>query len=311
MSSTPYRCSDALFAGSGVVRFGVVTLGPVSREADAAYNRWLKQGRHASMEYLARHADIRRDPQLLLDGAQSMVCCAIPYPRPAQLPPRQSKIAAYALGRDYHEVVRQQLETVATRLREAAGGATRVCVDTAPLRERYWAVQAGVGFIGLNNQLIVPGIGSCVFLGEIITTAPLEPTPALDTRQCEGCMRCIKACPTGAIGPDGYGADARKCLSYLTIEHRGEFPPGTDLHGQLYGCDICAAVCPHNRGEAQAPILPDLEPRQALLDITTDQALEMTQEQFSHTFSHSAVKRTKLAGLQRNAATLATKKHAP
>ncbi len=287
----------------GVARYAIVPTGPVEPSAIASFDRWIQEGQHGSMAYMERYGDVRANPALLLEGASSMICCAIPYPSPLHLPPRKASIAAYALGSDYHEVVREKLTAVAKEIEKTMGGKTRVCVDTAPLRERYWAQRSGLGFTGLNSHLIIPGMGSFFFLGEILTTALLPPTPAAPERDCGRCGRCVKACPTGAIGPDGT-FDARRCLSYLTIEHRGEFEPGTSLHGRLYGCDICGAVCPHNAGAGRQEILPELQPRPALLSLTVDEAASMTQERFSALFTHSAIKRTKLAGLRRNAAAI-------
>lgn len=303
MSSSPCPCRDEFFEGSGVIRHAVADITPVDSVSQALYERWLAEGCQGGMDYLSRYPDIRTDPAQLLEGARSIVCCAIPYPNPNHLPPRKARIAAYALGDDYHEVVRERLTAVATRIEKAYGGYTRVCVDTAPLRERYWARKSGLGIIGLNNHLIIPGIGSCFFLGEILTTVRLEPTLPDLPADCGRCGRCVRACPTGALRPDG-SVDARRCLSYLTIEHRGELPEGTDLHGCLYGCDICASVCPHNAGAAQAPVPEELMPRPALLNLTVEEAAQLTQEQFSALFRRSAIKRAKLAGLRRNALTL-------
>lgn len=286
---------------AGVVRYAVTDIGPVSQKAASAYAKWIENGCHASMDYLARYPEQRDNPALLLENARSMICCAVPYPAPRDLPPMNAKIASYAVGSDYHEVVRKQLEAVALQIRQALGGETRVCVDTAPLRERYWAMRSGLGFIGRNNHLIIPGLGSCFFLGEILTTSPLMPSDtANQPRDCGKCRRCVEACPTGALS-DSDAVDARRCLSYLTIEHRGDFPPGTDLHDRLYGCDICAAVCPHNLAAPVMPLLPELQLRPALASLTVEEAAEMDQQAFSSLFSHSAIKRTKLAGLRRNA----------
>lgn len=303
MSSSPCPCPDSLFEGSGVVRHAVADLGPVDSRSRALYEQWIAEGRQGEMEYLERYPDVRLDPRLLLEGAQSIICCAIPYLNSAHLPPRKARIAAYALGDDYHEVVRERLTAVARRIEQTYGGQTRVCVDTAPLRERYWAQKSGLGVIGLNNHLIIPGLGSCFFLGEILTTVRLEPTVPDLPADCGRCGRCVRACPTGALRPDG-SVDARRCLSYLTIEHRGDFPAGTNLHGCLYGCDACAVACPHNANAPEIPVPAELQPRPALLNLTVEQAAELTQEQFSTLFRHSAIKRAKLAGLRRNALTL-------
>lgn len=305
MNSSPSKCTDLseILSEAGVVRFGIADISPVAKEASDAYARWIASGRNASMDYLQRYPELRDNPALLLENARSIISCAIPYPAPRDLPPMAATIAAYAVGTDYHEIVRTQLETVATHIRATLGGQTRVCVDTAPLRERYWATQAGLGFIGRNNHLIIPGLGSCFFLGEILTTAHLPASPRPEPRSCGNCRRCIEACPTRALS-DNTAVDARRCLSYLTIEHRGDFPPDTDLHGHLYGCDICAAVCPHNLTAPAISVLPELRPRPALSSLTVEEAADMDQQTFSTLFTHSAIKRTKLAGLRRNARTL-------
>ena len=288
-----------LLKEAGTAAWGIADCSHGVDDADtAAYTRWIESGCHAGMDYMARNRDVRTTPALLLPGARSMICCAFAYEpqRPGAV------IAAYALGTDYHEVIRSRLGAVARAMEEATGCATRVCVDTAPLRERYWASKCGVGFRGLNGHLIVPGKGSYMLLGEILTTAPLPSTPALD-RDCGLCRRCVAACPAGALRPDGT-VDARRCLSYLTIEHRGALPEGTDLHGRLYGCDACAMACPHNACSTAPETLPELRPRAAVAALTAREAAVMTQEQFSAIFTHSAIKRAKLAGLQRNACAL-------
>lgn len=263
----------------------------------AGFRSWISAGMNASMDYLDRYHSERATPSLLLDGARSIISCAFSYapPLPGDI------IAAYALGSDYHEVVRDRLKAVAAAIEHHLGGQTRVCVDTAPLRERYWALRAGVGFRGLNGNVIVPGKGSYMFLGEIITTVALPPTAPLEN-DCGRCGQCVRSCPTGALQADGT-MDARRCLNYLTIEHRGEFPEGTDLHGRLYGCDTCSHVCPHNAHPAPCRIR-ELMPRPAVRALTPEKAASLTQDEYSSLFTHSAIKRTKLAGLRRNALTL-------
>lgn len=298
---SPFSDLDNLIAGSGVARYAVVHTGPVPDEEMERFYRWTTSGCHASMDYLMRHRQLRSNPAFLLDGVKSMVCCVIPYPSPLHLPPHKANIAAYALGDDYHDVVRDMLSGVANRIKETYGGEVRVCVDTAPLPERYWTVRSGLGFRGLNGHVFIPGLGSFFFLGEILSTAILPvtlngPCPT----ECTGCGACVRACPTGALNGDGT-VDARRCLSYLTIEHRGEFPEGTDLHGHLYGCDVCGAVCPLNRTACRIIVDRRLQPRQELLELTVREAAEMNQEQFSLMFHKSAVKRAKLSGLRRNA----------
>lgn len=285
-------------AEAGVYRFGIADAAPVDEYYRHAYSRWIEQGMHGTMTYLGRYHDVRSDPRLLLPGARSVISCAIPYYYPLHPGENRAGFASYALGSDYHDVVRQHLETVARFIRDNFGGETRVCVDTAPIRERYWAMRSGVGFIGRNNQLIVPGAGSYFFLGEILTTQPFQADKPC-TLTCGDCGRCTRLCPSGALSGCG-AADASRCLSYLTIEHRGPFEPLTDLHGHIYGCDVCLQVCPHNANPPVATI-DELRPRKAVLELTRAAIVTMTQEEFSVIFRRSAVKRAKLEGLRRNA----------
>ena len=306
MNSSPSPCSDPatiikrLALGQGACRVGIAACRKVAPEAVLQYDDWLARHGHAGMAYMERYSDIRSNPHLLLPGAQSIVCCAWAY-RPAP-PCMGAPIAAYALGSDYHDVLRARLTLVVEAMKEQLGGEYRICVDTAPLRERYWAAQAGVGFIGRNGLLIAPGVGSYLLLGEIITTLPLSTDSPLE-QDCGNCGRCVRSCPGGALLPAG-GLDANRCLSYLTIEHRGDFPSGTDLHGRLYGCDGCQQVCPHNKNAAEQPVIPELMPRESVTSLTPEQCAAMTQEQFSLIFRGSPIKRAKLAGLRRNALAL-------
>lgn len=246
------------------------------------------------MDYMERYPDLRSDPALLLEGTKSILCCAFPYAQTERSP----LFSDYAVGDDYHEVLRKRLAPVAAFMENLVDGScTRICIDTAPIRERYWAWRAGLGVIGLNNQLIIPGIGSKVFLSEILWTASADygsPTEG----DCGRCGACVKACPGGAL--DGNGSiDCSRCLSYLTIEHRGELPDWLSLDKRIYGCDICQDVCPHNACPPEA--LPEFRLRPAIAALSREKIAGMTQEQFSTTFTHSAVKRAKLAGLKRNA----------
>lgn len=304
-ASSPWSDTTAALAAiltrAGVYRFGIARAEHVDPRHIQAYTRFIEQGRHASMQYLERYTDLRTDPRTLLAGTNSVISCAIPYYSPAPAP--RLAIARYARGADYHTILRDRLESSARSIREICGGETRVCIDTAPILERYWAVRAGIGFIGRNRQLIVPGAGSYFFLAEILTTAQL-PASEPCTQSCGDCGRCLKACPTGALGPDGT-FDARRCLSYLTIEHRGEFAPDTDLHGTFYGCDRCADACPHN-ARPVATTIPPLLPDPAIAALTPRAIAALTPESYATIFRHSPMKRAKLAGLLRNLRQIAT-----
>ncbi len=286
----------------GLDACGIAQAGPVDDGASLRYRRWLDEGGNGCMEWAARYCDVRDNPQLLLEGARSVIVVAMNYYPARKQPEDAPQFAYYAYGRDYHEVMRDRLQQLAAYMRELAGDgtATRCCVDTAPLRERYWAVKAGVGFVGRNNALILPGKGSYYFLGAIVTTLALEADEPC-TLSCAGCGACERACPGGALTA-GRPVDASRCLSCLTIEYRGDTLPEWTreaLGNRVYGCDECQRCCPHNR-HAVATTVPELQPSEAFLSLTAQDILGMDQAAFSRLFSHSAVKRTKLAGLQRN-----------
>lgn len=299
MSSYPYVCDIATTRGmatdAGASACGVAAATAVSPDAVEQYHRWIAAGRHAGMTYMERNDDVRSDPRALLPDARSVIVCAFNYytDEPVNLP-----VALYARGMDYHHVLRQRLELMATRLREHFGGQTRVCIDSAPIRERWWAVRAGLGFIGLNNQLIIPGCGSYFFIGIILWTGLAETTPPA-TGDCGRCGRCIAACPAAALSADGRALDARRCLSYLTIEHRGEFPSGTNLCGHPFGCDECQRVCPHN-SHATATSISEFHPTPEFATLTADDVATLTPGQFKRLFHDSPILRARHTGLLRN-----------
>lgn len=310
MASTLRQELMALAAAAGAQKAGFAPARPVSEDAVNRFRRWLEAGKQGEMEWLANWPELRRDPRLLLEGAErtnggAVMVCAFSYYHTEQQDAGAAQFAMYAHGSDYHEVLRRQLAPLAARL-QSAGYAARICVDSAPMMERYWAQQAGVGFIGRNGMVIVPGMGSWFFLAEIITDAPIAPD-APCTLTCGDCGRCVAACPGGALRADG-GFDARRCISYLTIEHRGDLP-ATDgaclplreiLGNRVYGCDECQLHCPHN-ANPPATAIAEFRLRPALRSLTHAEILAMTPERFSAIFAHSAVKRAKLAGLRRNA----------
>lgn len=281
----------------GFYKIGFAQVQSVDAVATRQYADWIASGCHGEMSYLERYLELREDPHLLLPSAKTIIVCAASYYTGVRQTPDKPQIATYALGRDYHEVLRERL----MRLSEFIGGETRVCVDTAPVRERYWAVRAGVGFIGRNSQLIIPDAGSYFFLGEILTSLIFEPDEPC-SQSCLNCGVCVSACPGGAI-MENRAIDARRCLSYLTIEYRGELPEDVTLGNRIYGCDVCQTVCPHNEKPITA-VIEDFKPTDELLALDRDAFATMTQEQFSVLFRHSAIKRTKLSGLQRNLSAL-------
>lgn len=270
-------------------------------EATRAYlATWLANEHHADMGYLANNTEKRCDPRLLVEGCKSLVVVALNYYPAKRIPAHHPQLSVYAYGDDYHDVMREKLQQLHALLQQEAACMGRFFCDTAPLLERYWAVRAGIGFVGKNRQLILPHKGSHFFLGVIASTVVLPSDAPLDTQTCLGCNKCIAACPTQALSLSN-GLDARRCLAYHTIENRGLIPSDivAQLGDRLFGCDTCQQVCPHN-----AVATPTQEPRFALraplltLDAATLAALTPTY--FSELFRGSAVKRAKYAGVMRN-----------
>ena len=288
-------------ASLGFDACGLARAVPVDDAAVARYDNWIEKGHHGCMLWAARHRDLRRDPSLLLEGAQTVISLALNY-YPARFQPQEApQVAYYAYGRDYHEVLREKLTALAHYIEQATGCATRPCVDSAPVRERYWAQRAGIGFVGRNNCLIIPGKGSYYFLGEILTTAQL-PTDEPCTQSCGNCGKCIEACPTGALASEG-GADASRCLSCLLIENHDEELPSwvNDVVGnRVVGCDECQRCCPHN-AHATATTIQDFAPTPAVMTLTREGIQSMTAGEFKRTFSHSAISRLRYKTLRRNA----------
>ena len=256
----------------GFVVCGVIL--PTQPETFSAYQAWIEAGFQADMGFLARPQSLsaRQNPAAMLPGCRSILCVGLPYPAPspsvATSQPGKGAIAAYALLPDYHIVLKTKLELLGARLSELAGRAAayRACVDTAPILEKDAARRAGLGWIGRNSLLNAPGYGSYLFLGELLTDLELPPDAPLPGDPCANCRLCVDACPTQALRPNR-SVDARRCLSYLTIEHRGAIPPGLrpKLGRRVFGCDTCQSVCPLNRGiregtESKAVIsgFPDL-----------------------------------------------------
>lgn len=287
---------------------GIALANRVDDEAAMRYKNWLNSGKNGCMQWAQNYQEVRENPELLLEGARSVIVVAMNYYPKVFQPADAPQFAYYAYGRDYHEVMKQRLWKLGEFIEQETGCQSRACVDSAPLRERYWAQQAGVGFLGWNNQLIIPDKGSYFFLGVLITTLELTPDEPCQ-QHCMQCGACERACPSGTLHC-GETIDARRCLSCLTIEHKGDLPEwvGDVIGNRVYGCDECQKCCPHNNN-AIANTTPEFQPKPELLALTLNDILNFTQEQYSQLFSHSAVKRAKLAGLQRNALIIKKNSH--
>ncbi len=280
---------------------GFAAAGVAAAEGPATFDvfaGWIERGHHGGMKWLTRDFEPRRRYDSILPNTRAVLAVA------REVPGRGAgNVARYARGEDYHRVVRRHLWRVVDRIRPLApeGSHFRVCVDTAPLLERDAVARAGFGAIGKNGLLIVPGVGSNVVLGEILTDAALAPTAAPEDAQadlCGSCTACLDSCPTDAFTAPRL-LDSRRCLSYLTIEKRGPFTSAEEapLEGRLFGCDVCQDVCPWNA--ADDPAGP---PRGPAASLSPAEIVGLSEDEFRRRFFETALWRATWQGLVRNAA---------
>ena len=295
----------ALFEGFNKVGIaGAHSLDEEGRRLD----EWLARGYHGVMGWMARDVEKRIDPVKLFPQARSVVVVALNYFTPHQHQQSFStgKVSRYAWGDDYHDVVREKLLSLFSWIREHEPQAEgKVCVDIQPTMDKAWAVRAGLGWLGKHSNVITQEHGSWVFIGELLLNLDLDHDTERVEDHCGTCTLCIDACPTAAI-TEPYVVDSNKCISYATIELRTpEMPEQIEqnLSGWLYGCDICQDVCPWNRFE-EATGDPRFAPRAGNVNVQLDEILTLTPESYAARFRGSAMKRTKLSGLQRNARAL-------
>ncbi|MEP7076629.1 MAG: tRNA epoxyqueuosine(34) reductase QueG [Acidobacteriota bacterium] len=294
----------------GFHKVGIVAAEPLIDEGERL-TEWLERGFHGEMAWIAREPAKRVDPSLIFLDAKSVVVCALNYftPHKHQDKPDTGKISRYAWGDDYHDVVGEKLRSLLEWIKSENPTADgKICVDTAPMMDKAWAVRAGLGWIGKHSNLITKELGSWVFIGEIILNLELEAHEDIVEDHCGSCTACLDACPTNAI-VEPYVVESRSCISYATIELRdAELPPAIteNLDGWLYGCDICQDVCPWNRFEKQAEEAR-FQPRHGETEVNLDEVISLTPEGYAARFRGSAMKRTKLAGMKRNAQALKNK----
>jgi epoxyqueuosine reductase len=289
---------------AGRLGFDAVAIGPaVPPRHGEAFDRWLDDGRAGSMDYLARTRRERRDPSMLLPGARAAIAVALSYHAEAAAAPlreRGMRVARYVGGRDYHDVMRPRLAALARFIDVTAGGDTRSrsAVDTSAVLERDLAARAGLGWVGKNTNLLTTALGSWFFIGVVLTTAE----PAFDEEvadRCGTCTACLDACPTDAFAAP-YVLDARRCIAYLTIEHRGDIdePLRAGIGDWAFGCDVCQDVCPWNRKAAITR-----EPAFSPVELPSPQTLlTLDEAEFRARFRGTALWRTRRSGLLRNAA---------
>lgn len=273
---------------------------------------WLEMSFHGEMKWLEREPEKRSNPKLLFPEAKSIVVLALNYytSHNHEDDKTKGKISRYAWGDDYHYIVKEKLwkllEWIQAEIPEAKG---KVCVDTAPMMDKVWAVRAGLGWIGKHTNLITKDFGSWVFIGEILLNLELEYETETVENHCGTCTACLDACPTNAI-VENFLVDSNACLSYATIELRSAKLPSEindNLNGWLYGCDICQDVCPWNRFEKPTNE-QRFEPRPNNITADLEEILSLTPEQYATRFRRSAIKRTKITGLKRNAEALLSEK---
>ena len=269
---------------------------------------WLEQGFHAEMKWMEREPEKRVNPALIFPEAKSVLVVALNYftPHEHEQSNEKGKVSRYAWGDDYHDVLKDKLRELLAFIKsldETADG--KICVDTAPVMDKAWAVRAGLGWMGKHSNIITKEFGSWFFIGEIILNIELEYETETIADHCGTCTKCLDACPTSAIVAP-YVVDSNACISYTTIESRdSEFPDNIseNLNGWLYGCDICQDVCPWNRFE-KPTAEARFEPRPDNVSSDLKAILELSPETYAAKFRKSAMKRTKLGGLQRNARAL-------
>jgi epoxyqueuosine reductase len=284
--------------------FDACGIAPVHRlnEEESHLKQWLNEGLHGKMGYMANHFEKRLDPEKLVDNARSVISVLLNYfPSDLQKDPKAPVVSRYAYGTDYHFVIKDKLKSLLNFIqKEISECEGRPFVDSAPVLDRAWAKEAGLGWIGKNTCLISPIHGSWVFIGELIIDLELEYDNPFGQNRCGSCTRCIDACPTGAI-ISGKKIDARKCISYLTIENRDEIPEifRGKFQNRVFGCDICQEVCPWNRKASPCDV-PEFLPDREFIEMPAEKWLEMDKSAFKQLFKGTPLERAGFKGLRRN-----------
>ncbi len=264
--------------------------------------QWLMAGRHGKMQYMENHFDLRTDPRKLVPGAKSVITLLMNYFPEQQQNKDAPKVSKYAFGKDYHDVIREKLNALLNSLKSKAGAICgRGFVDSAPVLERAWAKRSGLGWIGKNGNLLTKKNGSFFFIATLIIDLELDYDLANEQDYCGSCTRCIDQCPTDAILP-GKIVDGSRCISYFTIELKDLLLPDSmkdKFDNWMFGCDVCQDVCPWNRF-SHSTNEPGFTPVSEILNFSTRDWNELTEESFRIIFRESPLKRTKFSGIKRN-----------
>jgi epoxyqueuosine reductase len=288
--------------------FGFDAIGITRAQADAADRRnlarYVAEGRHGDMDWMARDIDRRADPQVIWPEARSIICVGVNY-GPAEDPlcvhhePERGAISVYARGRDYHDVLKKRLKAFGRWVASAYECEVKIFVDTAAVMEKPLAMRAGLGWVGKHTNLVSRRFGSWLFLGEVFTTLDLVPDlPEVD--HCGSCDACVRACPTDALS-EPYRIDPRRCIAYLTVEHKGAVPPGMaeSTGNRIFGCDDCLAACPWNKFATPTPHV-ELRPRSDLAAPRLADLAKLGEDQFKRLFAGTAIRRTGYQRMMRN-----------
>ena len=295
------RIIKTIAADMGFDHCGIAKAHRLEEDARRLEN-WLNKGMHGTMQYMEDHFDLRIDPSKLVPGARSVITLLLNYFPAQHQPPGAPKISKYALGNDYHEVIRTKLKLFLQKIRDQVGEISgRGFVDSAPVLERSWAQNAGIGWVGKNGNLISKQGGSFFFIATLITDLELEYDAPFIKDHCGTCTKCIDACPTEAILPDKV-VDGSKCISYFTIELKEALIPGSmkgKFDNWMFGCDVCQDVCPWNLFSKPTHEL-NFTPLPQVLHFTKNDWEELTEESFKAIFRNSPLRRSKYQGIKRN-----------
>lgn len=288
-------CYDAGFAKVGISKAEKL------KSEEKYFRSWLDEGMNADMLWMSNSIEKRLDPREINEDTRSIISLAYIYDTPVLHSEDENipKISRYAWGkRDYHKVIKKKLKEVCRAMEVlSAGLETKYYVDDGPMMDKAWAVRAGIGWMGKHTNVINPDIGSYFFLSEILINTELDYDEPIEDL-CGKCTLCINACPTGAIY-DEYKLDANLCISYQTIENRGDIPGEIDLNGWIFGCDICQDVCPYN-GKKVFTEDDNFYPRPDVINKTYNEQLELTEDEFNRVFEGTPIRRTKYSGWVRN-----------